>query len=201
MKLIVGTDSTWSLRAWICARLAGLDVDIEVIDLSSLSYKNEIAKYSQAGLVPILEVESYAIHDSLAIAEYLQEISNGKLYPASEVERAQARSLCAELHSGFSHLRTKLPFTLNRISPYGYDDDEVENELRRIEQIFTQAQMPFMFGDASAVDAFYSILAFRLKTYGIELNGKAGEYQQSLLDWSVLNQSIELAAKWNSDKE
>ena len=95
MKLTVGTDSTWSLRVWICSQLAQLDVEVNVIDLTKLEYKSEIFKYSETGLVPSLNVGTFAIHDSLAIVEYFNECSKGALYPSSRSERALARSLCS----------------------------------------------------------------------------------------------------------
>jgi glutathione S-transferase len=196
MQLTVGTDSTWSLRAWICSQLAQLNVDINVIDLTKSNYKSEIFKHSKTGLVPSLNQGTFVIHDSLAIAEYFNECSGGALYPNSAPERALARSLCSELHSGFMNLRSQCPFSLDPVAPLLEFSDDIKNELTRIESIFELAQLPFMFNSAGIVDAFYCILAFRLKAYGISLQGKAGSYQASLLTWSNLKQAINLAQSW-----
>lgn len=193
MKLTIGTDSTWSLRVWICSQLAQLDVDINVIDLTKPGYKSEVFKHSATGLVPSLNEGTFVIHDSLSIAEFFNECSEGTLYPSSISERALARSLCAELHSGFMSLRAQCPFSLEQVNPLIEFNTNIKNELIRIEQIFGSANLPFMFNSAGIVDAFYCILAFRLKAYGIKLQGKAGEYQESLLNWSNLKQAIELA--------
>lgn len=198
MQLILGTDSTWSLRVWICGQLAQLNIDVIVIDLTAPDYKSEILKHSQAGLVPLLNEGSFVIHDSLAIAEYFNECSAGALYPKSTFERALARSLCAELHSGFINLRSQCPFSLNQETPTSEFSSDVNNELTRIESIFELAQLPFMFNSAGIIDAFYSILAFRLQTYGIKFHGKAGAYQESLLSWSNLKQAISLAQSWRN---
>lgn len=198
MKLTVGTDSTWSLRVWICSKLAQLDVDINVIDLNISDYKSEIFKYSATGLVPSLNVGSFVIHDSLAIVEFFNECCEGSLFPCSTAERALARSLCSELHSGFVCLRAHCPFSLEQVTPLSESNNDIENELNRIEQIFGSARLPFMFDSVSAVDGFYSILAFRLNVYGIEFKGKAGEYQKSLLNWSLLKQAIKLAQSWKN---
>ena len=198
MKLTVGTDSTWSLRVWICSQLVALDVDINVIDLTHLDYKSEIFKHSVTGLVPSLNEGTFVIHDSLAIAEFFNECSEGALYPDTISERALARSLCAELHSGFMSLRSQCPFSLEHVTPLAEFNSDIKKELIRIENIFESAQLPFMFESAGVVDAFYSILAFRLNAYGIKLQGKAGEYQESLLSWSKLQQAIELAQHWKS---
>ncbi len=196
MQLTVGTDSTWSLRVWICSELAQVGVDINVIDLTCEHYKSEIIKHSVSGLVPSLSEGSFVIHDSLAIAEYLNECTKGALYPTSSAERALARSLCAELHAGFTNLRTQCPFSLEKVTALTELDHGIETELMRIENIFASANLPFMFNSAGIVDAFYSILAFRLQSYGIKLQGKAGAYQESLLNWSTLQQAIKLAHSW-----
>ncbi|MGL1959314.1 MAG: glutathione S-transferase N-terminal domain-containing protein [Colwellia sp.] len=198
MQLTVGTDSTWSLRSWICSQLAQLNVEVNVIDLTNSNYKSEIFKHSKTGLVPSLNEGTFVIHDSLAIAEYFNECSEGALYPQSLSERALARSLCSELHSGFMNLRSQCPFSLEPVDPLLEFNGEVRGELTRIESIFELAELPFMFNSAGVVDAFYCILAFRLKIYGINLQGKAGSYQNSLLNWSNLKQAINLAQSWKN---
>ena len=209
MQLIVGTDSTWSLRTWMCAKLANIDVSEQVINLSEHNYKSSIVKYSSAGLVPALLVDGTVIHDSLAIVEYFNEITDGSLYPTPIVERALARSLCAEMHAGFMEARRNFPFTLtsepvnNGKSEQPFSSAQalnqpIQDELTRIVRIFEQAKGTFMFDRAGAVDAFYAILAFRLHSYGIVFDGKAGEYQRSLLDWSLLNDAINKAVRWKA---
>ena len=198
MELTVGTDSTWSLRVWICSQLAQLDIDVNVIDLSQSNYKSEILKHSITGLVPCLNEGTVIIHDSLAIAEYFNECSDGAIYPSLRSERALARSLCSELHSGFMGLRSQCPFSLEQVTPLSEFDKDIGNELTRIEAIFGAARLPFMFNSAGIVDAFYSILAFRLKAYGIQFKGNAGAYQKSLLNWPTLKDAIKLAHSWKN---
>jgi len=198
MELIVGTDSTWSLRVWICSKIAKLDPKVIVIDLSHSDYKLEIFKHSVTGLVPSLNEDSMVIHDSLAIAEYFNECSGGALYPSTIEERALARSLCSELHSGFMNLRAQCPFSLEQLTPLSTFTNSINSELTRIENIFESAQLPFMFNSVGLVDAFYSILAFRLNSYGIKFQGRAGTYQESLLNWSHLNDAIKLAKSWKN---
>jgi len=193
MQLVIGTLSTWSMRAWICSQLAKVDCDIHAINLEQEGYKDEVLKYSPTGLVPVLKLEDSIIHDSLAIAEYFNEQSKGALYPVDSSERAIARSLCMEMHSGFMELRNQCSFSLEAVSPLTDVNESVQQELERIKSIFQQAKLPFMFDQVGTVDAFYAILAYRLQSYGIEFDGEAGEYQQSLLKWSLLQQSIQLA--------
>ena len=200
MQLIVGTDSTWSLRAWICSQLAQIDLNVVVIDLTSHDYKTEIFNLSSSGLVPALINGPMVIHDSLAITEYFNECAKDYLFPSNVQDRAMSRSLCAELHSGFVHLRTQCPFTLDTVTPLSDFSVGIKNEITRLESIFEKAHLPYMFPSAGAVDAYYSILAYRLKKYGVILNGKAGQYQQSLLDWSYLQEAIKLAKDWKTNQ-
>ena len=132
MELTVGTDSTWSLRVWICCQLAQLDLEINVIDLTKSDYKSQIFKHSVTGLVPSLNAGDCVIHDSLAIAEYINECSEGALYPSSSDERALARSLCSELHSGFMNLRSQCPFSLVQVPTLEEFNSDIDNELSRI---------------------------------------------------------------------
>ena len=196
MILVAGIDSTWSLRAWICGRLAGIDMTVRVIDLSAPGYKQEILNYSPSGLVPALLTDGFVVHDSLAIAEYFNECANGVLLPPPGEARAVARSLCAEMHSGFAGLRSRCPFTLQDVEPLTGFSEKLRKELDRVEGIFAGARLPFMFEEAGMVDAFYAIMAMRLRIYGILLPGKAGAYQQSLLDWPLLQQAMEEAKRW-----
>lgn len=196
MELLVGTDSTWSLRAWICIKMIGLDVPEIVINLNTPNFKAKIEQHSPAGLVPALLTDSIIIHDSLSIIEHLNELSGGSLYPENADERALARSLCCELHAGFTALRTACPFTLDPVIEPVAQSKEIEAELARVKQIFEKAHLPYMFESSSVVDAFYSILAYRLNVYGIELEGKAGQYQHELLNWMQLQKAIAQARSW-----
>lgn len=198
MQLVVGTLSTWSLRAFICARLANIQPDLILIDLEKPGYKAEVLKYSPTGLVPALLVDDFVVCDSLAIVEYFNECSDGALYPREQSERAQARSLCMEMHSGFVSLRSRCPFTFEKIEPLADFNGVIQEDIERIKVIFAQAKGLFMFDKAGAVDAFFAILAFRLDIYGICLDGKAGDYQRSLLDWPLLKNTVASARHWSS---
>lgn len=197
MQLVVGTLSTWSLRAFMCGQIAGIKLDLIPINLEKQGYKAEVLKYSPTGLVPALLVDGFVVHDSLAIAEYFNECSDGALYPKNQSERAQARSLCMEMHSGFMNLRSQCPFTFNQVALLEHLTDAVKKEVERVEAIFAQAKGPFMFDQAGAVDAFYAVLAFRLKAYGISFSGQAGEYQQHLLKWSLFEKVMTLSRSWS----
>lgn len=198
LSLVVGTDSTWSLRAWMCLKLSNVSFNLKVINLSHPSYKQVILAFSPVGLVPVLLVKGKGIHDSLAIAEWANDDSDGALFPEPILDRAHARSLLAELHAGFFGLRGQCPFTLQQVEQTPKLSSQSAAELKRLTGIFSQASVPFMFDKASAVDAFYAILAYRLHAYGISLDGKAGEYQESLLNWPLLKDAIAQAREWKA---
>lgn len=195
-ELIVGTFSTWSMRAWMCLKLANIDFSEQVIILEKPDFKTTLNQHSPTGLVPVFIHNNCKIHDSLAIAEYANEMSAGALYPKAINERALARSYCAELHSGFTHLRSACPFTLTQ-QPIVTITPELQQELIRLTQIWSLAQGDFMFEKPSAVDAFYAILAYRLFVYGIELPAQAAKYQQSLLLWPLLESALSNARQWS----
>jgi len=198
MKLIVGTDSTWSIRALLCVKISGLSCGEIVINFDDDTYKAQLKKHSETMLVPVLIHDLLNVHDSIAIAEYINELSNRSLYPVAPNERAIARSLCAELHSGFMYLRSACPFTLEQV-PAVTLTPQIETELRRLKSIWSSAQGLFMYKNAGAVDAFYSVLAYRLSSYGIDFDGKAGQYQQSLLNWSLFKEVMDKATCWRKN--
>jgi len=193
--LIVGTYSTWSIRAWVCLKLAKFDFTEQVITLEKPDFKAILNKHSSTGLVPVLTTGHSKIHDSLAIAEYANEVSAGALYPKNITERALARSYCAELHSGFMSLRSHCPFKFTQQLPIVVTS-ELQQELERLTELWSLAQNCFMFEAPSIVDAFYAVLAYRLRIYGIELPAKAGQYQQSLIDWPLFKEAIANAKRW-----
>ncbi|MCG9581319.1 glutathione S-transferase N-terminal domain-containing protein [Vibrio tubiashii] len=201
MQLVVGTGSTWSLRVWLCATMANLELDAQVIDLSNPASKQQLAQLSPSALVPVLRDGNLAVHDSLAIVEYLNEQSGGALYPQDKSQRAIARSLCNEMHSGFFTLRSQCSFTFDSVPPADMSNQALRLELERVTAIFSQAELPFMFARPGAVDAFYAVLAYRLNSYGIRLEGKAGQYQASLLDWALMQSGIEQMRQWEREAD
>jgi glutathione S-transferase len=198
LTLVVGTESTWSIRALLCVSISGLCCDEIIVDLGNGAYKEQLKEYSETMLVPVLVHNSVNVHDSLAIAEYINELTNGALYPKDKSERAIARSLCAELHSGFMHLRSACPFTFEQRAAVIVTPD-IASELNRLKSIWCSAQGSFMYKSAGVVDAFYSVLAYRLSSYGFEFDGKAGLYQQSLLNWRLFQETINRASDWRDN--
>jgi glutathione S-transferase len=196
IQLIVGTGSTWSIRAWLCLKLAKVEFTEYVVVLEKPDFKQTLLHHSPTGLVPALNVDDLCIHDSLAISEFVNELANEQLLPELVNERALARSYCAELHSGFFNLRNTCPFAIQK-QPAAIITDPLQQELNRLIAIFSAARGEFYFEKPSMVDAFYSVLAYRLDAYGIQLPDRAGQYQQALLNWPLFKAAITQAASWS----
>lgn len=187
MEIYVGTLSSWSIRALICLKLANIKYTSHLIDLNGPNKSLYLNENHHTGRVPFLKDNDVFVYDSLSILEYLQEIT-GSLWPISIQDRAIARSLCSEMHAGFFHLRSSCPYTLDKQNTVDIFD-ELNLEIHRVNQIFELAKKPFMFDKPSAVDAFYSVLAFRLFSYGIKLSDEAAIYQNHLLNWSLFKEA------------
>ena len=191
MELLIGSHSSWSLRTLLCMKIAGITPQLIVFDLNSDESQQELKRVSPTGRVPVVTDNGLVVHDSLAIAEYLNEIKPGLLYSASTRLRAEERSLCAELHSGFSAIRRTMPFVAcGDIAPVTLSA-ETEKEITRINAVFDTAQGDFFRGHTpGAVDAFYSVMAYRLASYGICFAGRAGDYQHALTEWSFFGTAL-----------
>lgn len=195
-QLIVGTSSTWSIRAWLCLKLAGVKFTEKVVVLEKPDHKKMLSDCSPTGLVPVLKIDELCIHDSLAIAEFTDEIGRRRIFPVLSHERALARSYCAELHSGFLNLRSACPFSLHSKS-HVVITEAIQSELTRITTIWSAANGDFYFEKPGMIDAFYAVLAYRLHMYGIQLPERAGEYQQALLKWPLLKVALLQAKNWS----
>lgn len=182
--------SSWSLRAWLTLRWAGIEFEEHSIDLGQDGYGQgaiaDLLAVSPNGLVPALAVGETAIWDTLAIAEWAAEQVPG-LWPEDSLVRAQARSVTAEMHSGFAPVRRDLSMNiLRRCSPSGLPEETLRS-IARIEQIWTQmrglhgGQGAWLFGRRSIADAFYLPVATRFRTYGIILGPAAQAYADTLL--------------------
>lgn len=195
IKLVVGDLSTWSMRTWMCLKLANVEFTEIVVPLGKAGCEELLTKYSDSKLVPVLVHNDNRIHDSLAIAEFLNELSHGKLYPKNQIDRAHCRSLCAELHSGFIQIRT--------LCPYSFDGGrltsnlgDLKPELDRLESIWSRARGVFYFDEPSIFDAYYDVMAHRLAGYGVNFEGFAGEYQRNAISWYLFAESLARARNW-----
>jgi glutathione S-transferase len=193
MELVIGTKrwSSWSMRPWLVARHAGLAFTETLIELRQADGVSAaaISGHSPSGLVPVLKDGDVAIWDSLAICEYLAEQAPG-LWPADPAARALARAAAAEMHSGFQSLRQQCPMDLGACHGAELSPETAAN-VRRIVSLWTGLLArfggPYLAGDWSIADAFYTPVATRFQTYGIDLSdhgddGTAAAYAARLLD-------------------
>ncbi len=174
-QLAIGDKNTssWSLRPWLALRHAGIPFEEINIKLRQPDTKAQILRYSPAGKVPTLLVDDgQAIWDSLAILEFLAEAHpQARLWPERRDARALARSVSAEMHSGFAALREHCPMELLARTPMATLPDAVGAEVRRIVALWRDcrrrfgASGPLLFGGFTAADAMYAPVASRFRTY------------------------------------
>jgi len=194
MLLVIGNKnySSWSLRPWLAMKVLGLAFDEKRIPLYGEGARQEILKYSPSGKVPCLIDGSVKVWDSLAILEYLAE-RHARLWPAEAAERARARSISAEMHSGFAALRTHMSMNVRKRYPGRGRTPEVLQELKRIEAIWSQAKGPFLFGPFTAADAMYAPVVLRLRTYEVRLSDRG--YCGAVLSLPAMKEWIEAAER------
>jgi len=194
--LIIGNQaySSWSLRGWLLFRPFDLDFSHEVVPLYVPGYADFITANYPANTVPTLQVfdgaDKTLIWDSLAIAEFLHEqYPQAGIWPAEMQARAAARSLCAEMHSSYSALRSTMPMNVRREYKTFTPTVEARADIERIEALWAWAASkwggagPYLFGEHfGAVDAFYAPVASRFQTYGVALQPDSQRYVYALLN-------------------
>ena len=190
--LIIGNRnySSWSLRGWLAASLSGVEFRVELVRLSEPGTHAALLGHSPAGRVPVLRHGDRVIWDSLAIIEYLAELCpHAGLWPADAAARALARSISAEMHAGFTALRSNMPMNLRKALPGKGRGPGVAEDIERIATIWREARDrfggdgPFLFGRYSAADAMYTPVASRFRTYGVALDATCQAYADAALAW------------------
>jgi glutathione S-transferase len=210
LTLVIGNKnySSWSLRAWLAMRMAGLEFDEIRIALDHAQTRASIRRYSPTGRVPCLidrrPEGELTVWDSLAICEYVNEAyAGGSLWPAGIGARARARSVVAEMHSGFAALRQHLPMDIRaRLPGRGAGSlalAEVADQVGRVETIWGDALAasggPFLFGAFSIADAFLAPVATRFATYAVPLPAALSGYCARLLGTAPMKDWIAAAER------
>jgi glutathione S-transferase len=195
MEIVIGTRkwSTWSLRAWLALKHTGEAFTETLIPLREVGTSEAItAAHSPSRLVPALKDGELVIWDSLAICEYLHEkLPQAKLWPDDSTRRALGRSAAAEMHSGFASLRGECPMDLTLRIAADLTEATAGN-IRRIVELWSGLRGrfgkdgPYLLGDWSIADAFFTPVATRFRSYGVRLSdygdqGAAGAYCEALL--------------------
>ena len=194
MQLVIGNKnySSWSLRPWIAMKVLGIPFDEVRIPLYKPGSKEKILGYSPAGKVPILKDGDTVIWDSLAILEYLAE-KYPALWPKEPAQRAKARAVSAEMHSGFAKLREHMSMNIRKRYPGKGRTPEVLADIARIDAIWSEAKEPFLFGTFTAADAMYAPVVLRFRTYGVDVRKKS--YLDAMLALPAMQEWIEAAER------
>ena len=201
--LVIGNRnySSWSLRGWLMARIAGIEFDEIVVPLDLPDTQATIRKHSPSGRVPVLLHRGLAVWESLAIAEYLNDLKpEVGLWPPSAAARAHARSISAEMHAGFADLRTNMPMNIRASYPGKGMTPQVRADIERITGLWRdcrkrfstafQNDAGFLFGAFGAADAMYAPVVTRFRTYGVQLDSDSEAYCKAVMEHAAMKQWI-----------
>lgn len=192
LQLYIGNKnySSWSMRPWVLLTQAGIPFEEVMVRFDSLdagsAFKTTIGRINPVGKVPALVDDGFAVWDTLAIAEYLAErFPDRQLWPADPKARARARSVCAEMHSGFSSLRSHCGMNIEASLPeigriLWRDQPGVRADLARIETLWTELLAehsgPMLFGAFSIADAYFAPVCSRIRTYALPVSPTVQAY-------------------------
>ena len=190
--------SSWSMRPWVLLRGLGIEFDEVQLKFGSDAHRDGIARWSPTGLVPVLWLDGEPVWDTLAIAETVAERwPERRAWPADARARAVARSVCAEMHSGFRALRGAMPMNIRGAYPGKGMNPDVRKDIDRIVAIWTSCRERFgaggdlLFGGFGIADAYYAPVVTRFVTYAVELPPAARRYADAVLalpavrEWSA----------------
>ncbi len=192
MQLYIGNKnySSWSMRPWVLMKQAQIPFDEVMVRFDDAPdpspFKTAVARVSPVGRVPVLVDEGLSIWDSLAIAEYLAEsFPDRRLWPSERAARARARSLCAEMHTGFTGIRHHLGMNIEAVLPeigarVLAEQPAVRDEVARLVEMWGEAldrhRGPMLFGAFSVADAFFAPVVTRLRTYAVPVPAPIADY-------------------------
>ena len=195
MKLVIADKnlSSWSMRPWLVLKHAGIPFEEHLLLFGRADWRDAIAPLSPSRQVPALHDGGLVVWDSLAICEYLAErFPDARLWPDDAKERAVARAVACEMHSSFAALRRELPLDVTARSPRTIST-EAESDVRRVQEIWSRARGPFLFGAFSIADAMFAPVVFRFRTYGIAVEG------ESARAWCDAMLSLPAMKQWERD--
>ena len=198
LKLYIGNKnySSWSMRPWVLMRQAGIDFEEVMVRFDGFGpeaqFKQLIAPINPVGKVPVLVHDGLVVWDTLAIAEYVAEqFPEHALWPSERTARARARSLCAEMHSGFAALRRACPMNIEADLPEVgalalRDQPAVRADLARITHMWSNLLKehggPMLMGDFSVADAYFAPVVMRINTYHLPLPDDVASYTQRVCE-------------------
>ena len=192
LTLYIGNQnySSWSMRPWVLLTQAGIAFDSVKVRFDSFAadshFKHTVNALTPTGKVPVLVDGDLAVWDTLAIAEYLAEqFPEKQLWPANPQARARARSVCAEMHAGFTGLRSHCPMNIEASLPQvgalvWRDQPTVRADVARLvamwQELLAAHGGPMLFGEFSVADAYFAPVCMRLKTYGLPVPSDIADY-------------------------
>ena len=188
---------SWSLRGWLLCKMAGLDFEEQHVSTDDPSTRAELLLLSPSFLVPCLDHDGLKVWDTLAITEYLHELKpEADLLPADRAERAHCRSICGEMHSGFSNLRAALPMNIKAHFRGFKAWAGARGDIERIATIWRECLDkyggPYLFGAKScAADAMYAPVCTRFLTYDVALERLAADYCRTIMALPLMKEWID----------
>ena len=189
--------SSWSMRGWLLARMSGVEFEEVLVPPEDSAARAELLLLSPSILVPCLTHDGVRIWDTLAIGEYLHELApQSGILPAERTARARCRSICGEMHSGFSALRSALPMNLKARFPGFKVWTRAQADIARIAELWRECLAtfggPYLFGRLSMADAMYAPVVTRFATYDVKLDPTCAAYAKAILEWPDV-------AQWHAD--
>ena len=190
--------SSWSLRGWLLARMSGIPFEEILSAPDDSQARAELLLLSPSILVPCITHDGMRVWDTLAIAEYLNEIApDAGIVPSDRQARAHCRAICGEMHSGFGALRSALPMNLKARFPGFRIWSRAQADIDRIAEIWRECLAtcggPYLFGKRSMADAMYAPVVTRFLTYDVKLDGVCSEYAARIMAWPDLAEWVSAA--------
>jgi glutathione S-transferase len=201
LTLVIGNKnySSWSLRAWLFMKHVGVEFQEILVALDTADTRDQLDRYGPSGRVPVLRQGKLCVWDSLAICEYVEELS-GKGWPQAREARAVARSVCAEMHSGFTTLRSLWPMNARARNRRTAVTAALEADVERIDEIWNDCRVrfgkddgPWLCGEYSVADAMYAPVVLRFNTYGAHVSQTARWYMATVLEDAALQEWLQAA--------
>jgi glutathione S-transferase len=194
MQLFIGNKnySSWSMRPWVLMKQSGIEFEEVMLRFDGFTpesrFKQEISRHNPVGKVPVLQDDGLMVWDTLAISEYLAEkFPEKNLWPQGRAARARARSVCAEMHSGFGALRSAFPMNIEAQLPeVGQrllrEEATVRADLDRIIRMWSELLSfyngPMLFGEFSIADAYFAPVVMRVNTYALPVPSSIADYME-----------------------
>ncbi|MCP3710647.1 glutathione S-transferase family protein [Paraburkholderia sp. CNPSo 3274] len=203
MKLVIGDKnySSWSMRPWVLLKHFGIAFEEVLIELDEPGTKSSILAFSASGKVPCLvSDDGFAVWDSLAIAETLAErFAQHALWPRDANVRARARSVSAEMHSGFGEVRNHMPMNIRKVKPGAGATPGALADVARIDALWRECLAasggPFLFGEFTIADAMYAPVVMRFNSYQPKLSPEAATYAQRVSALPAVAEWVEAARR------